>query len=70
MNGLRVADAPGTPLLVNMGTTRPAITDTMNRTTSNPSFKPAQAGRPMTPSCARWTNPAATAISSSSATKK
>ena len=46
-HGLRVAVAPGTPLLVNMGITRPPITATMNSTMSSASLqcRPTPASR-------------------------
>jgi hypothetical protein len=56
--------------LVNIGSTRPAITAMMNSTTSSASVMPTQPGSSSTPSSCRCTASEATAISASSPTKK
>ena len=68
--GRRVALVPGTPLLVNIGTTRPAITAMMNSTTSIASCSAKRGDTSITPFSAACVASVITPSSTSSATKK
>ena len=69
-SALRVALLPGTPLLVNIGITRPPMTAMMNNTTSSASCRPSRGVMPASGCSARCTTRLSTPISTSNAAKK